>query len=290
MEGKGIDHQSAMDLMTGAIGRLLPKLGEFLKQEHNLQTSMKEDIESLGTQLRRMHDTALFKMPRVQQDQPDHSRDDNKHCVYELRELSYDIEDIVDNLLLSIDDGCWEPLANQDTFRETFEDVKAQVTNLAAWHADFVDKPTTSTVDPSLEYGFVQVRQFVGIHKLRAELISRMSSSSQRLKIVSIWAPGGMGKTTLAKAVYDNIKGEFDCSAFVSVGQQHMKKVLRDIIIDLYKERYNDLYETILSEWQLIDELQYFLKNKRYGLAARYLCLQFFLTIVHSKHTYNMSF
>ena len=56
--------RSAVDLMTGAIGHLLTKLGEFLKQEHNLQTSMKEDIESLGTQLRRMHDTALFKMPQ----------------------------------------------------------------------------------------------------------------------------------------------------------------------------------------------------------------------------------
>jgi guanylate kinase len=44
-----------------------------------------------------------------------------------------------------------------------------------------------------------------------------MSSSSQQLKIVSIWAPGGMGKTTHAKAVYENIKGDFSCSASVSV-------------------------------------------------------------------------
>jgi hypothetical protein len=40
--------RSAVDLMTGATGHLLPKLGEFLKQEHNLQTSMKEDIESIS--------------------------------------------------------------------------------------------------------------------------------------------------------------------------------------------------------------------------------------------------
>jgi len=189
--------------MTGAIGHLLTKLGEFLKQEHNLQTRMKEDIESLETQLRRMHDTALSEsemMPRVQQQQQY-----GKHRAYDqLRELSYDIEDIVDNLLLSIDDGCWEPMANQDSFRETLEGIKAQVKNLAAWQAEFVVKTTmTSTVDdPSLEDGFMQARQLVGIHKLKAELISRMmlSSSSQRLKIFSIWGAGGMGKTTLAKS------------------------------------------------------------------------------------------
>jgi molecular chaperone GrpE (heat shock protein) len=151
-----------------AMGHLLPKLGEFLKHEHNLQTSMKEDIESLETQLRRMHDTALLSemMPRMQQQQYN-----NKHRAYDqLRELSYGIEDIVDSLLLSIDDA-WEPMANQDTcFRETLEGIKAQVKNLAAWQAEFVAKPTmTSTVvDPSPEDGFVQARQLVGIHKLKS--------------------------------------------------------------------------------------------------------------------------
>jgi hypothetical protein len=99
-----------------------------------------------------MHDTALSEMPRVQQQY-------DKHRTYnQLRELSYDIEDIVDNLLMSVDDA-WEPMANQDSFRETLEDIKAQVKNLAAWHADFLAKPITSTVVvPCLEDGLVQVR------------------------------------------------------------------------------------------------------------------------------------
>jgi disease resistance protein RPM1 len=200
MEGKRIERQSTVDLMAGAIGSLLPKLGDFLKQEHNLQTSLKQDIESLETQLRTIMDAALCNMPQAQQD--------DKHCAYQLRELSYDIEDIMDNLLLVVDKAsASKPIANQDSFRETLEDIKIQVKNLAVSHAgDFV--ATTSTVDPCLDDMYYKgVRRLIGTHKLRDMLISKMASSSQRLKKVSIWGPGGMGKTTLAKAVYENIKG-----------------------------------------------------------------------------------
>jgi disease resistance protein RPM1 len=113
----------------------------------------------------------------------------------------------------------------------------------------------------------MQVRQLVGIHKLKAELISRiLSSSSQRLEIFSIRGAGGMGKTTLAKAGYENIRGDFHCSAFVSVGRQaDVKKALRDILIDLGKKTYSDLNMTMLNEGELIDELHHFLENKRYA-------------------------
>jgi disease resistance protein RPM1 len=259
---EGIDHQAAMEILKGAMGCLLHMLGKFLKQEHNLQTSTttKEDLESLERQLRRMHAAALCNMPWPQQDQPDPQ--DDKHCAYELRELSYDIEDIIDNLRLCFDKGL-EPISNHDSFRETLEDIKFRVKNLAASHAgDFV--ATTSTVGPCLDDVYKGARRLIGTHKLRAMLISRMSSS-HRLKKVSIWGAGGMGKTTLAKAVYENIKGDFHCSSFVSIGlQPDMKKALWDILIDIDKERYMVLSMTRTNERQLIDELRHFLRNKRY--------------------------
>lgn len=254
-----------MDLMTGAIGHLLPKLGELLKQEHNLQTSMKEDIESLETQLRRMHDTALSEMPRAQQQY-------DKRCAYDLRELSYDIEDIVDNLMLLIDKGQQEvtqpAIINKDSFnKKTLKNIKVRVKNLAAWLAANSMPTTTRTVEPCPEDRFKQVRQLVGIYKLKAELISRMmSSSSQGLKIASIWGAGGMGKTTLAKAAYEDIEGDFQYTYFVSLGPQpeSARKALRDILIHFDKQKYSDLNMTIPDGQQLIDELRHFLENKRY--------------------------
>jgi len=236
---------------------------------------MKKYLDSLERQLRRM-DAFQFKMSqKQQQDQLDPH--DRHNWAIDAWELSYEIEDTVDNLLLGIriqeESGSrirvsFEPTNNQDSIiREMLEDIKVQFKNLSEFTrvGHFEATMTSSTFDNCIiDDAFKEVRQLLGIHKLTAEVISMMSSS-HGLKKVSIWGAAGMGKTTLAKAVYDKVKAEFHCSAFVSVGlQPDMKRALRDVIIDLAKERYSNLNVTILDERQLIDELRHFLENKRF--------------------------
>jgi disease resistance protein RPM1 len=90
----------------------------------------------------------------------------------------------------------------------------------------------------------------------------------KKLKIVSVVGSGGLGKTTLVKTVYDKIKINFDCTAFVPVGQNSdAKKVFMDILHDL------DMWTSDLTELdgrQLIDKLQAILENKRY---VRVVCV-----------------
>ena len=88
---------------------------------------------------------------------------------------------------------------------------------------------------------------------------------SKQLKILSIFGFGGLGKTTLAKAVYDSLQAQYVHKAFVPVGQNpDMKKVLGDIIHELGLQMCN--VASVMDVRQLINHLRKFLLNKRYTL------------------------
>lgn len=87
-----------------------------------------------------------------------------------------------------------------------------------------------------------------------------------------------MGKATLAKVIYDKIKGDFDCSAFVPVGRNpDLTKILKDILIELDKQNYLYISTAGLDERQLIDLLRNFFheNKKRYVSTTKNLMFLF---------------
>ena len=85
------------------------------------------------------------------------------------------------------------------------------------------------------------------------------------MRTITIYGFGGLGKTTLVKAVYDRIKVQFDCTAFVSVSRNpDIIKIFKKMLYELDKGKYANINEVGRDEVQLIDELRRFLEGKRY--------------------------
>jgi len=89
-------------------------------------------------------------------------------------------------------------------------------------------------------------------------------ASKQQEKVVSIVGFGGLGKTTLANVVYENLRGQFDWSAFVAVSQTPNMEILFNNLLYQLDKRNNAGINNV------IDDLREFLHGKRYGQIKEY--------------------
>ena len=258
---------------------IILKLGKLLKEEYLT-------LELEGAQ------ASLRKVDQVPWNQLD---EHVKLWAHEVRESSYDMEDSLDTFLVHIQGreatkkegllkcliGKMPNLVKKSKKRRKIsigvKDIMTHVNEvkercLRYKVDDIVARPaTTSMVDPRLAAMFSKVKNLVGISKSSGELISmlqplqRGDATNAKMKIVSVVGVVGLGKTTLAKAVYDKLKDDFDCKAFVPVGRNpDLKKVFKDILIDLDSDRDLQLSMAILDERKLINKIRkFFIDNKK---------------------------
>ncbi|KAF7034326.1 hypothetical protein CFC21_045356 [Triticum aestivum] len=276
-----------MEVVTGAIGSLLPKLGELLKEEYKLQKGAKKDVQSLTREVVSMQ-AALGKVGQIPREQLD---EQVKLWAGEVRELSYVMEDTIDTFLVRVEGS--EPEVNSDgsafgalmkkmvklfdkgktrhQIADAIKDIKDRVQEVAQRRSNYkiddivASPPSSTTIDPRLSALYNKITDLVGIDEPREELIKRLAEGGDAIKVVSLAGFGGLGKTTLAKAVYESLRAQFDCAAFVSVSQNpDITRVFKKMLHQLDHKKYAHINEASWDETQLIDELREFLRTKRY--------------------------
>lgn len=85
-------------------------------------------------------------------------------------------------------------------------------------------------------YPHVTKENFVGMEKDITKLVSCLIDEGKQYKVVSLWGMGGLGKTTVAKKIYNhiNVRRHFDGFAWVCITQEcQAKEVLQDVLREL---------------------------------------------------------
>jgi uridine kinase len=280
-----------MEVVTGALSSLLPKLADLLVGEYNLHKGVKGEIMFLQAELESMK-VALEELSDAPANRIDKL---DKIWARDVRELSYDIEDSTDTFMVHGSTGGEPPQPHgfnkfidrslglltrvrirhkiatdiRDIRRRVMEvserRQRYKISSVAAQHV------WKTSEDPRLFVQYTKATELVGIDEARDEVTkilmgrdgeSEMAKQQQK-KIVSIVGFGGLGKTSLAKAVYEKLRAQFDCSAFVSVSQSPDKdKIFQDMFYQLANKNS--------AKINVRDEISELLQSKRYSVHTYY--------------------
>ncbi|XP_037462665.1 disease resistance protein RGA5-like [Triticum dicoccoides] len=219
-----------------------------------------------------------------------------------VRELSYNMEDAVDAYMVRVYDGGHGELGPNNMknrvnkfFKRTkklfskgralhqicdaVQDAQGLAKELGELRQRYGLEAYTdgvgNAIDPRLKAMYRDATELVGIEDIRAEVIKKLldgdGMSKQLLKTLSVVGFGGLGKTTLAKAMYDKIRAQFSCGVFVSVSRNpDITKIFKKMLYGLDSTKFSNINEAVRDNQQLIDELRIFLQDKRY-LIVMYL-------------------
>ncbi|WVZ54507.1 hypothetical protein U9M48_005293 [Paspalum notatum var. saurae] len=275
-----------MELALGAMSSLAPKLGDLLMQEYVVQKGLKDDIESLSTELVAMN-AALIDASKVP---PDQLTEMDKFWARQVRELSYDMEDAVDDFILRVagrksstssDANVFKKMVTRATamvkkvkdrhqISDKVRDIKKLSNELAELRAKYTVRgvganlAANTGIDPRVLNLYKEESDLVGIEESRDKVIRMLTwtkghghASDQSLKIVSIVGVGGLGKTTLAKTVYVKYKK-------TSGRTPDINRVFEKMLVEL-DQTYKGSVD--MGRWDVerfSNELHGFLEHKRY--------------------------
>ncbi|KAI8565525.1 hypothetical protein RHMOL_Rhmol03G0266900 [Rhododendron molle] len=252
----GIIAQKAADIVVN----------QLIKESSSL-SGVNEDLLWIETEMRRIQSY----LEDAEAMQPKTKRVSN--FIRDMWDLAYDVEDIIDTYFpkMRLSRSRWKGLLGCSNFvtarrfAKDVEGIKKRVDDITKARETFKIDESSRTRgvdawDPRRTFPHVDEPNVVGFHDLIKDLSQKVLGGDSHHRVVSIIGNAGLGKTTLARKVYNSVRQQFSCSAWICVSQQpNYKDLLRDVArqVGLEKEKIEHDVEANLFA---------FLSGKRYAI------------------------
>ncbi|VAI43819.1 unnamed protein product [Triticum turgidum subsp. durum] len=254
----------------GVMKPLLGKLATLAGDEYSKLKGVRKQASFLEKELSAMN-AALEKMELM--DELDPVAKDWRDRV---REMSYDMDNCIDDFIRQFGGAPAKAGFIKETVRhlktlgqrhriaDRMEELKVLALEANERRIRYkIDECNSSSsfvaIDPRMSAIYVDAAGLVGTDGPRKELVNLLTDTEKKLKVVSIVGFGGLGKTTLAKQVYDEIKGRFNCMAFLPISQKpNMTWILNRLQLKLGMHGSSSACEL----QDLIEDLRKHLTNK----------------------------
>ncbi|KAK9006970.1 hypothetical protein V6N11_019300 [Hibiscus sabdariffa] len=247
-----------------AVNMVLEKLISFLNEEMQLLRDFHTEVADIKFELEFLSSFLRDADARAATEDSDEGV---KTWVKHIREAAYGIEDVIDEYMLYVakhrDQHGFMAFLKKIAVREIGN--KRRRLNI-----NFTEREGSSRghVDPRAGLHFVESDALVGVESSRDELVGRLNGGESMRTVISLVGMGGLGKTTLAKKIYDDVKDHFDCYAWVTVSQSYdTVERLRSMIRRFHeskKELPPDGINDVMDAEELINKSRDYLQYKRY--------------------------